>query len=654
MRLPRMLAALLFTLVLAAFPAAPAHAAAIGVTTTADELNSDGDCSLREAIRAANLNAAVDACPAGDGADTIALPAGIYTLTIAGYDDAALMGDFDITESLTITGALSTTTVIDGGGLDAVFDIIGGNVTLSGLTMRKGDYDSVVNRTGAALTVVKSMISNSRYNGIRSNGALTVTQSLISNNAYSGIYSYGRAVISDSVIRDNNLNNPTDSSGGGIYNIGSMLLTNSSVISNTASHGGGIDNSGNLTVTYSLISDNLASRPIGNEAGVGGGIFSGGGMLIVEHSSIIHNQAINHAGGIYSEGAAHITNTIIANNGAMRRAGGIEYKGVGIMTLTDSIVRSNTATSYAGGILAYDALVIDGTSIISNSAGFNGGGIFSYGRTTITRSLIQGNTAINGGGIIDIAYPGQRRLTLVSDSIISSNSAMRGGGINNSGHVQIINSAIVSNTATEDGGGIYNNQLANYTNVLTATNSTISGNDAGRHGGGIYNITGTLSLYNATLAHNTADFDNDGTGDGGGVMQGSGTVALQNSILGANSDQGGQAGDCSGALLSQGYNLIQDSSGCTLTGTTDILGLPPLLGPLGDNGGPTLTHALLPDSPALDAGDPAGCRDAEGTLLADDQRGSPRPVGGACDIGAFEAALVPQTVPVYLPLIAGP
>jgi hypothetical protein len=136
-------------------------------------------------------------------------------------------------------------------------------------------------------------------------------------------------------------------------------------------------------------------------------------------------------------------------------------------------------------------------------------------------------------------------------------------------------------------------------------------------------------------------------------MRASGTVALQNSILGANSDQGGQAGDCAGVLLSQGYNLIQDTSGCTLTGTSDIVGLPPLLGPLGDNGGPTPTHALLPGSPALDAGDPAGCRDSQGTLLTSDQRGEPRPQGNACDIGAFEAGLAPQMVPVYLPLIAG-
>ncbi len=160
--------------------------------------------------------------------------------------------------------------------------------------------------------------------------------------------------------------------------------------------------------------------------------------------------------------------------------------------------------------------------------------------------------------------------------------------------------------------------------------ASISGNSAARDGGGLYNITGTLSLYNATIAYNTADSNTDGTGDGGGLMWASGTVALVNSIIGANSDQGGQANDCAGALLAglqpdPGHRCCMLTGTTDITGTADILGQPPLLGPLGDNGGPTPTHALQPGSPALDAADPAGCRDAEGTPLTTDQRGEPRP-----------------------------
>jgi CSLREA domain-containing protein len=102
----------------------PAHAATITVNTTNDELNSDGDCSLREAIQAANTDATVDACTTGSGADTITLPAGTYTLSLAGAsEDANATGDLDITSVITIDGADAASTTIDGGGLDRVLDV---------------------------------------------------------------------------------------------------------------------------------------------------------------------------------------------------------------------------------------------------------------------------------------------------------------------------------------------------------------------------------------------------------------------------------------------------------------------------------------------------------------------------------------------------
>ena len=101
-----------------------AYAATITVSTTADELNADSDCSLREAIVAANTDTAVDACPAGSCADTINLPAGNYVLSIAGMaEDATLTGDLDITQSLTISGAGPASTTVDANSLDRVFQM---------------------------------------------------------------------------------------------------------------------------------------------------------------------------------------------------------------------------------------------------------------------------------------------------------------------------------------------------------------------------------------------------------------------------------------------------------------------------------------------------------------------------------------------------
>ncbi len=413
-------AALIAGLALAALPARVARAATITVNTTTDELNSDGDCSLREAIRAANTDAAVDGCAAGSGADTINLPAGNYVLTLAGAgEDAALTGDLDITEDLTIIGAGATNTGIDANGLDRVFEVwlFVNTVQISGVTIQGGN-------PGAG------------------------------------------------------------AQGGGIAAL-----------------------SGTLTLTNSRIRNNTG--------------FSGGGIS-VEASAML--------------------------------------------TLTNSRVEGNTADSLGGGGIYIPSTA---TALINNS-------------------VVSGNTAPNGGN---------------------------GGGILNSG-------------------------------TLTLVNSTFSGNSAAASGGGIHS-TGTTSLFNVTIANNTADSNGDNVGDGGGIRLSGGTVNFRNTIIGDNFDNSSPASqrpDCFGTLTGQGYNLIQNTTGCTIGGsaTGNVTGVSPNLGPLQNNGGQTLTHALLAGSPAIDAGNPAGCVNQNGNTLTTDQRGFARPVDGdgnasaICDMGAYE------------------
>jgi hypothetical protein len=173
------------------------------------------------------------------------------------------------------------------------------------------------------------------------------------------------------------------------------------------------------------------------------------------------------------------------------------------------------------------------------------------------------------------------------------------------------------------GGGLLN------WGTLTLAHSTVRDNNA-TYGGGLYNA-GTLTLTHSTLRGNTAEYG------GGGFYHTYGTLILTHSLVANNSD----GKDCllpgAGAITSHGYNLDSDRS-CELTAPTDLPGTDPLLGPLQDNGGPTVTHTLLPGSPAMDA-IPWGVNGC-GTTVYSDQRGQARPeaVGGACDIGASEVA----------------
>jgi hypothetical protein len=164
-----------------------------------------------------------------------------------------------------------------------------------------------------------------------------------------------------------------------------------------------------------------------------------------------------------------------------------------------------------------------------------------------------------------------------------------------------------------------------------------------------------------TITNNTADSDNDGVGDGGGIYRDVATVQIQNSIIAGNFDTPGNAGggtknpDCSGLFSSLGYNLIGINTGCSgfVNGVNaDKVGtgaspIDPLLAALANNGGSTQTHALLPGSPAIDAGNPLPPGSGGFACAADDQRGIARPQGSACDMGAFELELHN----LYLPLI---
>jgi len=280
-------------------------------------------------------------------------------------------------------------------------------------------------------------------------------------------------------------------------------------------------------------------------------------------------------------------------------------------------------------------MTISNCTISGNTAGAYGGGLQNDGTLTVSNCIISGNSAGNGtGGGIYNEYESNGTV-VVDSSTISSNSAPYGGGISNapSTHLTVTNSTISGNTATgQPGGGVNNGGDA------TLTNSTISGNSAtnGNAGGGISNGSYSLTVKDCTFSDNSAT-------QGGAIYNWTGgTTQIGETVLNAGAS-GGTLFNNSGAISSLGYNLSSDNGGGFLTATGDQINADPMLGPLQDNGGPTFTHALLPGSPAIDAGDPSFTPPPDF-----DQRGPgyPRVGNERIDIGSFEVQ--PPAAPTNL------
>jgi predicted outer membrane repeat protein len=205
--------------------------------------------------------------------------------------------------------------------------------------------------------------------------------------------------------------------------------------------------------------------------------------------------------------------------------------------------------------------------------------------------------------------------------------------------VTLETSTFSGNTA-HYGGAIYATATSIENYVIE--NSTVSGNNAALDGGGIYVDTNVqMNLYNSTVTNNQADSDFDGTGTGGGVFVG-GNLFAYNTILAGNFETvkifgtyGPTYGECAGTVnLHQVILENYDTAHCFIGANTFTLA-DPKLDTLKDNGGLTMTHLLLAGSPAIDTGS-GGCVGYLGTALTTDQRGVKRPIGTACDLGAYE------------------
>ena len=227
-----------------------ASAATITPTTTADELNGGGACSLREAISSANGDTAIGGCPAGSGQDTIALqPGAVYVRSLTGIEDANNTGDLDILAPLTIVGPRPDGAVIEGNGTEAgdrVLDIYEA-ATISGVTIRNGNADSggggiLVRGAPGNLTLSDSTVSGNvtapSFGGAIENfGVATITNTTLSGNRANfggGLDQFGEsATLKDVTVTNNTADGPSASSGGLNTDLGTLTISNTIVAGNT-------------------------------------------------------------------------------------------------------------------------------------------------------------------------------------------------------------------------------------------------------------------------------------------------------------------------------------------------------------------------------------------------------------------------------------
>jgi hypothetical protein len=341
----------------------------------------------------------------------------------------------------------------------------------------------------------------------------------------------------------------------------------------------------------------------------------------------------DNGGGIYNAGSLTVVNSTIAHNWGNYESGGI-YN-AGSLTVTDSTFAENVG--FVGGIGNDGTVTITDSTFFGNSGYIHGGGIANGGTLTLSNSTFVSNVAAhgNGGGIDNTGT-----LTVSNSTFAQNETGSDGGGIANSGSLTITNSTFAQNNASEIrfrgyGGGIAND------GTVTITNSTFAQNTAA-HGGGIVNSEGTVTINASTISGNKAE-TLSGDGTGGGVFN-TGTVTINNSIISGNIAVNytgfGGGPDGWGGFDSLGHNLIGNTEGSSGWVETDLHDVDPMLGPLQDNGGPTMTMALLPGSPAIDSGSnaliPPGVQYDQrgpGFLRIVNATGKPTAI---VDIGAFE------------------
>ncbi|HET7924559.1 MAG TPA: choice-of-anchor Q domain-containing protein, partial [Rhodanobacteraceae bacterium] len=585
MRLHPLAACLVSALFLNAHGADAANGAPRG-SIVVQNCDDSGAGSLRDAVATAGD---------GDVIDLTGLACGEITLT-SGAIATSL-------NTLTLNGPGMAALSINGGDAGRVIEKSApGTLTLSGLTLTHGiatsDGGCLYVTGDAALTdvAVVNCVAGSATAGAANGG---------------GAFVLGDATLTGAVFANDTVDGTLRVRGGGLAVVGTLTATNSSFTANHATahsaggasqfdaipEGGGVHALSGADLTDSVISGNVAMSE--SAEAFGGGIATGShpddayGPLDMLRGTVTGNSATStcgvcapQGGGIAAVGDTRLRSTQLAGNsstssGLYGGAGGMRVFNATSVAIYSSSILGNHADSAGGGLLPseYGYLTIDGTTISGNDAGNQGGtnegggGVLCLAcALTVTSSTVSGNTAGAGGGGIMIAFGDYApSAPVIQNTTISNNTAEEGGGVMlDGGNATISNSTIAFNQGTVRGAGI----SATYYSY-------------------------TIELQSTIVSNNTNGADER-------------DVFVFGAVNGAN-------------------NLIPNASGSPAPMPGDTITADPLLQPLANNGGATMTHAFGDGSPAIDAGN-----DAAGLVF--DQRGEPylREAGASADIGAFE------------------
>ncbi|HZR82856.1 MAG TPA: choice-of-anchor Q domain-containing protein [Candidatus Binatia bacterium] len=357
---------------------APGAAATFTVDTTADVADPNpGDGACGSGKGSCSLRAAIQECNKSSVSSAIEVPAGTYRLTVTGPNEAfAATGDLDLVGTTTIDGAGADQTIVDGDGIDRVFDVSeNAIVAIKDLTVKGGVADG--GNGGGILNLGRLKLENVTVAGNRAKG-----DPLNQNGAGGGIAS--RTHLSMMNVRI--AANVADGDGGGLQNKGFAELMNGAVTGNGSltQNGGGIANDGKLSIAISTVD--------GNRAANGGGIDNVGGELRVADSTVSGNNASASGGGIRSSGPLTVVNATISGNTAGGAGGGLANRDRGTVDLNDATIAGNTTTGGDGGGIASDqprSIALANTIVAGNTA--SGGNAADCAATVATRghNLVQ-------------------------------------------------------------------------------------------------------------------------------------------------------------------------------------------------------------------------------------------------------------------------